>query len=86
MSDLSKALTGALGKSWKTSAAGYGQLLVVTIWTGYQGANGQLTSEGWIQLIGSAIIAVALRMAKDHDVSHAPAPGDPTSVASVTPP
>ena len=85
MSVVSKAMTGFLGNSWKTSLLGYGQFLLVTLWSGYQAANGQLTTEGWIQLVGSAVVAVALRVAKDHDVSNAPHPlSEPQQVVPVT--
>ena len=53
-------MTGILGKSWRTSILGYGQLAVDVIWTGYQGANGHLGTDDWIRLGGSALIAVAL--------------------------
>jgi hypothetical protein len=83
MSVLSKTMVGFLGHSWKTSLLGYAQFLVVAVYTGYQGANGQLDTQGWIQLVGSALIGVALRVAKDHDVSNSPTPMP--SPAAVTP-
>jgi hypothetical protein len=85
MSMLSKAMVGFLGNSWKTSLLGYAQFLVVAIYTGYQGSNGQLTTQGWINLIGSAIITVALRMAKDHDVSNSPTPMPSPAVVPASP-
>ena len=82
MSVLSKAATGFLGASWKTSILGYGQFALVAIWSGYQASSGNLNDQGWINLIGSTVIAVALRVAKDHDVSNAPTPVAPAAVSS----
>jgi hypothetical protein len=86
---MNKVLIGILGVSWKTSLLGYGQLFLTAVWTGIQASNGTpITDEGWIRLLGSAVIAVALRMAKDHDVTNAPRPIPPMTVpaAVITPP
>ena len=70
---MNKILASILGNSWQTTLAGYGTAAAIAGWD-YVQASGDLTKldpKGLVAAVGLAILG---RLAKDHNVSNAPAP------------
>jgi hypothetical protein len=81
-----QVLVAVFGVSWKTTLAGYLQLAFTS---GYEYCQSQTdpSKVDYAKLFISAAVAVALRFAKDHNVSNSPTPlpeAQPVS-PSVTP-
>lgn len=58
-----------LGSSWRTTLAGYAQFFVVCLYHGYIALNGKpVVLNDVIQIVVSAIFALALRAAKDKHI------------------
>jgi hypothetical protein len=68
-----QALVAVFGVSWKTTLAGYLQLAFTS---GYEYCQSQAdpSKVDYGKLFISAVVAVALRFAKDHNVSNSPTP------------
>ena len=62
------------GASWKTSMAGYALMVIGIIYTLIQAQGIPHDTQGWIQLIGSVLVGILGRVAKDGTVSNAPNP------------